>query len=573
MQIWLFRIIALLLPFLLLLLAEMSLRLLLADRSVPLFIPNPANPAYLVTEPDITRRYFAAASPRPNVKIEPGFVLKDKPDNSIRLVVQGGSTAAGFPYGAGASIAGMLEQRLRRTLPDTPVEVVNTALSAVNSYTLLDLSDDILTIQPDAVLIYAGHNEYLGLLGVGSSYLTSTSPGATLLWLKLRKLYLYQLLEQGYYRFFSTTPEPAGNSRTVMATVARHKDIELDSERYQAGLAQFEQNMRLLLQRYQKAGVPVYLSTVASNLATLAPFNSLPLTAEQDATLTQLEQQLDALPAADAPKLMLPQLAQLTATPSLSANWHYRLGRLYLTLQQSDSAREHLTRARDLDLLRFRAPSAINDIIRTLAKDYDVILVDNETALAKHSAQSVIGDEMMLEHVHPTIAGYFVLADSFYQALYQHKQFGVWKRPVPPAIAWQERPLLPAEEFAGEVRIAQLKADYPFSATPQAVSYPAATEPQQQLGLAYVQGKLDWLSMQRQSALAYQQQKDGDMLLKTLKILADALPHDGTANLQAAQILLQAKRYGEARFYLQRAQLTANPPPMAAQLLQQLSRN
>ncbi|CAM5180859.1 hypothetical protein [Alishewanella longhuensis] len=57
-------------------------------------------------------------------------------------MVQGGSTAAGYPYGMGAALAGMLEQRLRRTFPEQPIEVVNTALSAVNSYTLLDFADE-----------------------------------------------------------------------------------------------------------------------------------------------------------------------------------------------------------------------------------------------------------------------------------------------------------------------------------------------------------------------------------------------------------------------------------------------
>ena len=41
-------------------------------------------------------------------------------------------------------------------------------MSAVSSYTLLDFSDEIVDYQPDAILIYAGHNEYLGILGVGS---------------------------------------------------------------------------------------------------------------------------------------------------------------------------------------------------------------------------------------------------------------------------------------------------------------------------------------------------------------------------------------------------------------------
>lgn len=568
MQVWLFRFIAVLLPLLLLLTAEWLLRLTLPTQAVPLFIENPALPAYWVTEPDITRRYFAKDAPRPPVKMEPGFVLRDKPANSIRLVVQGGSTAAGFPYGVGASLAGMLEQRLKRTLPNKHIEVVNTALSAVNSYTLLDLSDDILAIEPDAVLIYAGHNEYLGILGVGSSYLTSQSPGATLLWLKLRKLYLYQLLERGYQALFSAAEAKPEQRRTVMATVARHKDIALNSARYEAGLAQFEQNMRLLLGRYQRAGVKVYLATIASNLANQAPFNSTSASTEQLAILQTLTQQLSQQPDN---RQALQQLAALSKEQQSSASWHYQLGQLYLQLAQYDNAKQQLTLARDLDLLRFRAPSAINNIIRQLAQEFNAVLVDSEQALAAHSAHGIIGKDMMLEHLHPTIKGYFVLADSFYQALYQQRQFGQWPKPVPAALAWQERPILPAEEFAGQLRILQLTADYPFTDAPIAVQFPPAQNVQQQLGRRYIDDSIDWLGMLQQSIRQYHQQKDGDMLLKSLKIVADALPHDGVANFQAAQILMQARRYGEAKSYLQRSLLTPTAPAEAKTLQQQLN--
>ena len=90
MRIWLFRAIALILPLLVLLLAELALRATGAGDNWPLFKVNPANPAYLVTETDIVKRYFANNTALPSVKMEPAFLLAEKPDNAIRLVVQGG---------------------------------------------------------------------------------------------------------------------------------------------------------------------------------------------------------------------------------------------------------------------------------------------------------------------------------------------------------------------------------------------------------------------------------------------------------------------------------------------------
>lgn len=585
MRVWLFRAIALLLPLLLLLLVELTLRLSGVGQSWPLFKVNPANPAYLVTEADIVKRYFANNTALPTVKMEPAFLLADKPEHAIRVVVQGGSTAAGYPYGVGASLAAMLEQRLSRTLPDQRVEVINTALAAVNSYTLLDLADEIIASKPDAVLIYAGHNEYLGLLGVGSNYLAGQSPAATRAVVSLRKLHSFQLLEQLYQQFSPAVQAGDESSRTFMARVARDKDIAVGSAQYQAGLAQFNANISRLLAKYQRAGIPVYISTLVSNLADHPPFNSKPV---PEAALNQLP----AVSAAGKPSVDMAVLDTLAAQAASagSADFHYLLGQHYQQQDMHEQARAQYVLAREHDLLRFRAPQAINQHIRQLAERYNATLVDAEAAFNANSPQGIVGNSLLLEHLHPNVQGYFLLADSFYKALGRNQAFSSWQQAVPtsatpantvpanfvpakvvPAqVAWQERPITPAEEHAGYLRILQLMADYPFTNTPQPVQFPVAKTPQQQWGQAYVEGKLDWLSLQNRNAQYYHQQGDGDMLLKTLKIIADALPHDANANLQAAQILLKAGRRGEAKGYLQRAALTPAPAPEVQQQIQQL---
>ncbi len=71
-------------------------------------LENPAHPDYLLPRPDILSRYFPDGH-APRVTMETNFFLKEKPENGLRLVVQGGSTATGFPYGLGEpSLAGML---------------------------------------------------------------------------------------------------------------------------------------------------------------------------------------------------------------------------------------------------------------------------------------------------------------------------------------------------------------------------------------------------------------------------------------------------------------------------------
>jgi lysophospholipase L1-like esterase len=531
----------------------------------PLFIENPANSNYLLPRPDIVKRYFAANANIPSVTMEANFLLKDKPQNGYRLFVQGGSTAAGFPYGLGASLAGMLDKRLKATLPEHNVEVVNTALAAVNSYTVLDLTDEIIAQQPDAVLVYLGHNEYLGILGVGSNYTAANSHASTLLFLKLRTLRIFQLLQNSYTALRSESAplsNEATNPRTFMAKVAKHKDIPLDSALYKAGLEQFSDNLNLILNKYQQAGIPVYLSTIASNLLDQKPFSSSPLDTD---TANAIQQIKIALTKQDQQKsLALAQQLTSKVNSLHSAMAHFELGRLYAQMQKQAQAKLHLTLARDLDGLRFRAPSAVNAIIRAAATKFNgVILVETEAYLSQHSPLGLIGNNVMLEHLHPNVKGYFLLADSFYQALAKHSTLADWHT-VDISQAWAERPLIPAEEYSGFAKILQLMNDYPFTepsidGKEKPLSLPITNDWQLDLGKAYFLKQIDWLTMMQRSLARYQADNNLEMSLKTAVILAEALPHNAQINDYVAQRYTQTDNQALASYYRQRAALAAVP--------------
>ena len=154
-------------PVLFFILVEGGLRVIGFGQDYPLFVPVEAAPEYLVMNRDVALRYF-----NQEVRVPTGLhdaVRADKDSAVVRIFVQGGSSAAGYPYYYGGSFSRMLEQRLQQGWPTRKVEVVNVAMAAVNSYTILDQVDGILAQSPDAVVIYAGHNEFYGALGVGSS--------------------------------------------------------------------------------------------------------------------------------------------------------------------------------------------------------------------------------------------------------------------------------------------------------------------------------------------------------------------------------------------------------------------
>ncbi len=562
-----FYVITALIPLLFFVFLEIGLRLVGFGNQAPLFIENPAHTGYQLPRPDVMARYFPDNAPKPSVTMEANFILKDKPKNGYRIVVQGGSTAAGFPYGLGASIAGTLDQRLKPGMPGRYVEVLNTAMSAVNSYTLLDFANEIIEQKPDAVLIYAGHNEFLGVLGVGSNY-TAMGSGTTTRWfLSLKDFRIFQLIQRIYFGLAmpeghkddftkgNTAPaleeqESGQQSRTFMAKVAKNKAIAKNSSVYNAGLAQFENNMSELLAKYRKANIQVYLSTIASNQANQAPFSSLPIESKFVNSSNAFFSGIEKL--SGQKQLHELESASTTFLASTSADLHFKIANLALQLQQASIAKKHFALAVEHDQLRFRAPSAMNDIIRKLATQYNAVLVDAANELAIRSPNGIVGSNMMLEHLHPNLQGYFVISNAFYDAIAANANIKPFTK-VGIERAWKERLVLPQEEYYGFATILNLISDYPFTENPTPPSLPKPSDWQQQLGLDLFAKKISWLQMMESSLERYRSENNSLMMAKTIQILADALPHNGLYNLQIAELKFTQQRFNESLYYYQRA--------------------
>lgn len=550
MKIWLFRVIALLIPLVFFAVLEIGLRISGYGHVYPLFIENPEDPSYSLPRPDLVKRYFPNTLDVPTVSIEANFFRTQKPANGLRFVVQGGSSAAGFPYGFGASIAGMLDHRLKQSFPSRYVETINTSLAAVNSYTNLDTVDEIITQQPDGVLIYMGHNEYLGILGVGSNYTTANSSSATLLYLKLKEFRTFQLMQNTYAWFTKSENKPTpshAESRTFMAKVAKHKNIPFDSEIYHQGLLQFEQNLGLMLAQYQQANIPVFIATLTSNMLDQAPFSSETIPAE----LLQLFDQLAADISVNKTTPSQYEKISKQVSSSQNADANFRLGRLFYTIDQVKLAKKHLLLAKDYDLLRFRAPEAMNKIIRNQALAYDAQVVEAQQRFEQRSKHGIVGNNLMLEHLHPNIQGYFLLSDAFYQSLASSKRYDAFHN-VDTHLAWRQRGVLPSEEFFGFAKVAQLKSDYPFveTRTPLAIPKPQGWE--QQLGYDFFMKKIDWLTMVQMAQREYVKDNQVSMIIKTQLMLADALPYHSEANSKAADILIGTGQKQRATTYNQR---------------------
>ena len=161
----------------------------------------------------------------------------------------------------------ILQRRLQDIFPNRLIEVINLGLTAVNSYTLLDFADELLEQKPDLVLIYAGHNEYYGALGVASMENGSIPHWLKILHLKFIHLRTYQLIQNGiggFYRLIHpmTTDEAKA---TLMEKMVGKNLIPYHSKMYLDGLAQFSNNMSKLLEKMNEEHIPVIISDLVSN--------------------------------------------------------------------------------------------------------------------------------------------------------------------------------------------------------------------------------------------------------------------------------------------------------------------
>lgn len=490
----------------LLLLVALELGLLAAGYGgrPPLFVAYDPAPEYLVPNPSIGLRYFPGSNdpPRPPTDI----FRADKSPGSLRLFVQGASSAAGFPYSYGGAFSKMLEERLTRQYPDREVEVVNTAITATNSYTLLDLADEIIAQQPDAVLIYVGHNEFYGAYGVGSAVLAGRVPAITRGYLWMTRLRAVQLVR-------SLVGPPAGegkepwSARTLMERMAAEQSIPLGSGLRESGVRQFRSNLRRLLEKYRNAGVPVFIATVASNERDLPPFSGAPEDEDaRGAFASRLAQVRAALGAGDTVGGIL-LLRQGVLDQPLAADPRFALATTFDRIGQYDSALVHYSGAIDLDRLPFRAPSAVNEVIRDEARRADAILVDALGRLRRASPQGIIGNELILEHVHPNIQGQFLISEAFLDGLREAGSLGEAAASGPDEDPRQRVPVTAVDSLIGEFHIQRLTAGFPFQ--PQGVVRVAPVDtlrPRNQveaIALEFYRGRINWIDAQRRLSAHY----------------------------------------------------------------------
>ena len=474
-----------------------------------------------VLNPEIAHKYFHDIQ---TVPYSNGDIFDEvKRPNAFRIFVLGESSGAGYPFTPTGSFSRYLQERLRLVYPESRIEVINCSMTAINSFAMRDMMPGILHEKPDLILIYAGHNEYYGALGSGSLESFGTSRSVVNLVVALERLQTFQLVRNLLGSAYAIVG--GGKQRltgTLMARMAQNKYIGLNSDVYTKGIEQFEGNMRDILDMAKSNDTRVMMSTLVCNLKDQQPFVSV---------------RENGYPPADS-------VYHQAQTSFARQDW-----------RGADSLFRY---AKDLDALRFRAPTGINNVIADLGREYHLPIVNFDSAFDALSANHIAGDNLMTDHLHPTLHGYQIMGDLFYRAM---ENIGTLPATKPRTMNDRQQDSITVSTFpfarldstVSGYRIKLLKNDWPYIAKEKKIPDLALLRPQDRIdSIAFelVEDRSNWDVAHRKAAEWYVSQNDMRSFVQTMNVLINQYPIVTDYYDFAANTLLERQRFDEAYRFL-----------------------
>jgi tetratricopeptide (TPR) repeat protein len=461
----------------------------------------------------VARRYFAQAGTVIPEPADDAFEIQ-KPPGTKRIFCLGESTMAGFPYDFNATAPSLLGDLLQQQLPGTHFEIVNLGLSAVGSTIVREFVDEILDYDPDLLILYVGHNEFYGAFGVGST----VSGGGS--WLTRAGLYA---LKSKTYLFFrdiyvwiarTISPLPRKNEATLMGQVVGNQQIPFHSALYDRARSIYSDNLAAITRTARSHGVPVLFSTLVSNLRTQPPF--VPLAdSSRSAEWQRLMAEGDRLRRAELPDSAFAKFRTACRVDSMNASGWFAFAQAAYTRGKYPEALAAFEHARDLDALRFRMSSEFQDDLIEWCRSEGVPLARVDSAFSACSAGGIVGNELVLEHLHPNLHGYLLMAKTWRDAI---KSNGI----LVESTQWRTTPEIGDDEqlhrsavtafdsLVGAIKVKILTHSWPFAEASVPFEF-TPTARRDSIVYDYIRGKRFWSDARYALAEAYARARRYDL--------------------------------------------------------------
>jgi tetratricopeptide (TPR) repeat protein len=353
---------------------------------------------------------------------------REKPEGTYRIFVLGASAAQGDPEPT-FGFSRILERMLKHGYPSVDFEIINTAVTAVNSHVVRLIAREVAGFQGDLFIFYLGNNEVVGPYGAGTVF-APIFP--SLHFIRFSIFMRSSRIGQNLARILALLqPDGERKQKWIGMEMFLDRQVRQDAPEMASVYNHFRANLEDSLDAVRRVGGKSVVSTVASNLGDSPPFASQHrrLFAEPDATRWDefFQRGSKALEAGLRDEAIKEFLAA-DALDSSYADLQFLLGRGYSAIGDHREAQRRFELARDLDTLRFRADHGINEIIREVTAGRTaegIYLVDAERELEAISVDGIPGNDFFYEHVHFNFEGNYALAKFIYQQIHEILPAGI----------------------------------------------------------------------------------------------------------------------------------------------------
>lgn len=361
------------------------------------------------------------------------FNLQQFPARKIagvtRIFCMGGSTTYGRPYGDRTSFCGWLRAFLPAVYPNRRWEVINAGGISYASYRVVRLMEALSRHDPDLFVVYTGHNEFLEertyrrLLDTPEFVRDLASLASRL---RLYSVMADVMIDRGDVL---STEVDAVLDRSVGPEDYHRDDVLVD-----AVLEHFRTSIERMTGMSDRAAARLIFVTPASNIGDFSPFKVEPNAGLSPAEVAQVagmkRSVSEALKGGD-PALAAQIADRALAMDPRDAELLFERGRALRALGRTGEARRAFIAARDEDVAPLRALSPMPEIITDVARDRHTGLVDFVRIVEERSPDRIPGNDVFLDHVHPTIEGNRILALAIIDEMIR---MGI----VTPAASWDD---------------------------------------------------------------------------------------------------------------------------------------
>lgn len=369
----------------------------------PLFLENHETKKYQIA--DYRKPLFCADS----------FPI-EKASNEFRIFCIGGSTVQGRPFAIETSFTAWLEESLKAADESVSWKVVNCGGVSYASYRLAPIFEEVLSYEPDLVVLYTGHNEFLEDRTYES---IKSSPFVVGVHERLSCSKTYSFL-----RSLVVDSSPPRDDLTVLPEeVEARLDFRGGLDKYtrddawrSSVVSHFEHNLRRMLSAAKAADVPVILCNPVANLRDASPFKSENdgLTAIEAA---QFEREWAAIEAKEVSEVELGKLESLVELYPRHAGLRYRIGQQYQLAGDFEKAKLHLIEAKEQDVCPLRIVEPMYQAIENVRDEFEPIFVDVRSNFEERAEDRIPGRELLVDHVHPSIRGHQLIAELLFNEM------------------------------------------------------------------------------------------------------------------------------------------------------------